>query len=216
MPIDPRIAQCTHIKLSGYRCGSPALTGQRLCYFHARMRRGAKARLDAAIPPLLLLEDAESIQGALMQIIDMLLYDQIELKKARLILHAIEIAARNVKNLDLRHYRDDDDEDYEHFETDMVQELPAEEAPDAVEGDVATAAAGEAAGEGDGEAAKAADSPPDVSPLPEPVLPEPNQRSATAPPVAPPVPGQDVTLCEKKPCAGEPPPAREELLLGNL
>jgi hypothetical protein len=99
MPISASIAQCTHIKLSGYRCGSPALAGQQLCYYHARLRRSTKARLDAAIPPLLLMEDAESIQGALMQITDMLLYDQIQEKKAGLILRAIGLALRNVKNL---------------------------------------------------------------------------------------------------------------------
>jgi len=122
MPIRPDIVQCTHIKLNGYRCGSPALSGRPWCYFHARMRRGAKARLDAAIPSLLLLEDAESIQGALMQIIDMLLLDQIEVKKARLIIHAIEVASRNVRNLHLGQHPWPA-RDYGHFDTNMVHDL---------------------------------------------------------------------------------------------
>jgi hypothetical protein len=121
MPISASIAQCTHIKLSGYRCGSPALAGQQLCYYHARLRRGAKARLDAAIPPLLLLEDAESIQGALMQITDMLLYDQIQEKKAGLILRAIGLALRNVKNLQ----HDAPAGTPSGFDHKMVTELPA-------------------------------------------------------------------------------------------
>ena len=191
MPIEPSIRQCTHIKLNGYRCGSPALMGQRLCYFHARMRRGTKARLDAAIPPLLLLEDAESIQGALMQVIDMLLYDQIELRKARLVLHAIEIASRNVKNLQLQHDRYDDDEDYEHFEEDMVQELSAEDPPDAADG---------------------ADSPEAGSGLPEPVLPSADEYRATARAAPPPAPEQKAASCPKKPAASEPAPTREELM----
>lgn len=96
----PERTQCVHIKLGGRRCGSPALTGRRLCYFHARLRRRAKSKLDGALPQLLLLEDAQSIQGALMQVIDMLMADQIELKKARLIVDAIRIARENVKDVE--------------------------------------------------------------------------------------------------------------------
>ena len=32
------IPQCHFIKPDGVRCGSPALRGKRLCYFHARRR----------------------------------------------------------------------------------------------------------------------------------------------------------------------------------
>ena len=32
------IPQCTHLKPDGRRCGSPALRGKPLCYFHARPR----------------------------------------------------------------------------------------------------------------------------------------------------------------------------------
>ncbi len=31
---------CEHIKDDGIRCGSPALRGRKLCYFHDRERRG--------------------------------------------------------------------------------------------------------------------------------------------------------------------------------
>lgn len=193
MPIQPNIVQCTHIKLKGYRCGSPALTGQRLCYFHARMRRGTKARLDAAIPPLLLLEDAESIQGALMQIIDLLLYDQIELKKARLVLRAIEIASHNVKNLRLqRIHLLDDESPFDKFEGDMVRDLPEEAPPDAAEGDP------------DSEDT-------DASPLPDPVLPSPGEHRVTAG-AAPTHPAaQNAAPCPKKPAASAAPPTREDL-----
>jgi hypothetical protein len=132
MAIQSTIAQCTHIKVSGYRCGSAALKGQQLCFFHARMRRKTKAKVDAAIPQLLLLEDAESVQGALMQIIDLLLYDQIEVKKAGLVLKAIGMASRNVKNLRLEQARS---ESNQHFAREMVDRVmepePAESAPDA-------------------------------------------------------------------------------------
>ena len=45
------------------------------------------------------LDDAESIQDALTQVIDLLLKDQIEAQKGRIILRAIELATRNLKNL---------------------------------------------------------------------------------------------------------------------
>ncbi len=32
------IPQCHFIKADGVRCGSPALRGKRLCYFHARSK----------------------------------------------------------------------------------------------------------------------------------------------------------------------------------
>jgi hypothetical protein len=99
MPIRSNIPQCTHIKLSGYRCRGNALKGQPFCFFHGRTRQIVKTHLDTKIPEVLILEDAESIQGSLMQIIDLLLLSQIEVPRARLIVHAIEIAARNVKNL---------------------------------------------------------------------------------------------------------------------
>jgi len=99
MPIHPNIARCTHIKLGGHRCGSPALTGENTCHFHTRVKNATKARDGSSAPSIMLLEDAESIQGALMQFIDMVLKDQVEVHKARLVLRAIELASRNVKNL---------------------------------------------------------------------------------------------------------------------
>jgi hypothetical protein len=95
--------QCAHIKLNGDQCRTSAMRGRKLCYFHARMRRATQAKMKSALPRLLLLEDETSIQGAIMQVIDMLLADQIECKKARLILDAITIACRNVKSIQPEH-----------------------------------------------------------------------------------------------------------------
>src|SRR5580704_4442580 len=35
----PNPKNCTHIKVTGVRCGSPALRGEQFCYFHQRMLR---------------------------------------------------------------------------------------------------------------------------------------------------------------------------------
>ena len=59
-----RTQRCAHIHLSGRPCGSPALSGRRLCYFHDRARRPQRPNYD-----LPLLEDATSIQFALTQVV---------------------------------------------------------------------------------------------------------------------------------------------------
>jgi hypothetical protein len=99
MPIRETIAQCFHFKLNGQRCGSPAILGERYCHWHKRVAATTKAHVDTAFASVLLLEDADSIQAALIHIVDLLLRDQVPLQKARTILKAIELASRNVKNL---------------------------------------------------------------------------------------------------------------------
>jgi len=36
MPIDAKVPQCQHVRMDGTRCGSPAMRGTPLCYFHTR------------------------------------------------------------------------------------------------------------------------------------------------------------------------------------
>jgi hypothetical protein len=119
--------QCTHIRLNGFRCGSVAMRGLHLCYFHARMRRRAKANVDAAFPQVLLLEDAESIQATLMQLVDMLLADQIEVAKARVIISALTLASRNVKNLSIDDASQVGNND---FDRDRARATPPKEEPE--------------------------------------------------------------------------------------
>jgi hypothetical protein len=89
---------CTHIKVTGVRCGSPSLRGEQFCYFHQRMLRtvrypASRIRLAA------LLEDEESIQVALMETINALLLGTIEIKRAELILRALNTAVRNIRRV---------------------------------------------------------------------------------------------------------------------
>src|SRR3954471_15295019 len=42
---------CTHIKISGVRCGSPSLRGQQ-CYYHQRMHRGVRTPPQSRLHPL--------------------------------------------------------------------------------------------------------------------------------------------------------------------
>ena len=86
---------CTHIKISGVRCGSPSLRGQQFCYYHQRMHRGVRTPPQSRLHPIACLEDKESIQAALAEVINALLRNTIDMKRATLILRALHIAVKN-------------------------------------------------------------------------------------------------------------------------
>jgi hypothetical protein len=95
--------RCQHIKVNGTLCGSPALRRNRFCYFHklhheerivlnadrARRRRN----VTIALP---VLEDANSIQVTLMQIMRLIAAGQIDGKSAGLLLYALQTASANL------------------------------------------------------------------------------------------------------------------------
>ena len=106
-----RPRQCRHIKTNGEFCGSPALRGRTYCYFHlthiGRRLRAARnhARAHATSPenavvPLQLppFEDADAIQIALMQVVDAILHNRIDSKRAGLVLYALQTASSNLNN----------------------------------------------------------------------------------------------------------------------
>ena len=92
---------CTHIKVSGVRCGSPALRGEQFCYFHQRMLRSVRMPAQSRLHPIALIEDANSIQASLMEVINALMRNTIDLKRATLILRALHIAAKNAAHVRL-------------------------------------------------------------------------------------------------------------------
>jgi hypothetical protein len=116
MPNRPR--QCTHIKVTGLRCGSPALRREFFCYFHTRVIKGVQLRVDMQLHSMALLEDAEAIQLSLMHVVDGLIKGTLEPVRARLIIQALRIAARNIKEVrfDQCYYRES--------EQPMVREVP--------------------------------------------------------------------------------------------
>ena len=95
MPDRTIIPLCHHIKDNGVRCGSPALRGKALCYFHLRQRRLRPARY---IP---ILEDKHSIQFAATQIVRAVLEDKVDAERLRLMLYALQVATWNLKACDL-------------------------------------------------------------------------------------------------------------------
>jgi hypothetical protein len=118
MPVQPSVKVCTHIKVTGVRCGSPALRGEQFCYFHQRMIRGVQIPTNARLHPVAILEDEESIQASLMEVINALARNTIDLPRAQLILRALSIAVRNARRSHFDH-----NGDY------MVREVPAYPAP---------------------------------------------------------------------------------------
>jgi hypothetical protein len=101
------ILRCTHIKTNGTQCGSPAVRGRRFCFFHKnwhgeRIRLGGlpAANLNASFT-LPVLEDADSIQVALMQVMRLILARQIDPKMAGLLLYALQTASVNLRHTEL-------------------------------------------------------------------------------------------------------------------
>jgi hypothetical protein len=95
-------SRCQHLKTNGTQCGSPALRRNRFCYFHKRyqeerIRLTKDRRRGAATFFLPVLEDANSIQMSLMQIMRLLLTGQIEHKTASLLLYALQTASANLR-----------------------------------------------------------------------------------------------------------------------
>ena len=104
---------CTHIKVTGVRCGSPALYGEQFCYFHQHAHRGVRKPPQSRLHPIAILEDEESIQASLMEVINALMRNTIDLKRAELILRALHIAVKNARRVKLDIHK-----------TDMVREIP--------------------------------------------------------------------------------------------
>ncbi len=96
------VKTCTHIRVTGVRCGSPALRGEQFCYFHQRMLRTVKGP-DSRVHHAALLEDEESIQASLIEVVNALLRGTIELKRAELVLRALNTAVRNVRRVNFAH-----------------------------------------------------------------------------------------------------------------
>ena len=104
MRIPKDIRRCQHIKVNGVQCGSPALQNQRHCFFHHShrprvVRMGRNLKQTAARITLPVLEDANSIQVAVMQVTRLLLSGQIDHKTAGLTLYALQIASSNLARL---------------------------------------------------------------------------------------------------------------------
>jgi len=110
---------CSHIKVTGVRCGSPALQGEQFCYFHQNAHRTVRRPKQSRLHPVALIEDEESIQYALMEVINALMRNTIDPKRAALILRALHIAVKNAARVK-----------YNIHSREMVTEIPKYAEPD--------------------------------------------------------------------------------------
>ena len=84
--------RCQHIRATGRSCGSPALRGETFCYFHNRANSTKGFSTTIAF-----IEDATSLQCALMKVIDLLRGGHACYKECALLLYALRIASLNLK-----------------------------------------------------------------------------------------------------------------------
>ena len=102
--------RCQHLKINGTQCGSPALRRNRFCFFHKRFQdeqiklTADRAHRGVATFILPVLEDANSIQIALMQVMRLLVSQQIDHKTASLLLYALQTASTNLRMTDFKPY----------------------------------------------------------------------------------------------------------------
>jgi hypothetical protein len=113
MPLNKNIRVCTHIKVNGVPCGSPALRGEVFCYFHQRMIRGVRTPTKSRLHPIALIENEEGIQASLMEVINALVRNTIDFRRAQLILRALHIAVKNSPRVH-----------FDIYKSEMIHEVP--------------------------------------------------------------------------------------------
>jgi hypothetical protein len=85
--------RCTYERISGQTCTQPALRNHVFCRFHEFLE---SPQPDARLIPFV--EDAASLQFALMQVIKSLQLGKIDRPTANSILYALQIAAQNLNH----------------------------------------------------------------------------------------------------------------------
>jgi hypothetical protein len=95
------ILECRHIKLSGGKCGSPALKGKPYCYFHSRMKERANQPPNSLEDVFANLEDRGAIQHALSAVGMAFAARRITGRDAGVFGYILQTASSNAKNADL-------------------------------------------------------------------------------------------------------------------
>src|SRR5580692_6038173 len=101
----PRRYQCRHILPEGRRCEGPCLRGEQFCYFHhssrppvttraLRTRRARSSSFELPLP-----EDRGAIQISLGQVMQRIASNDIDLRRAGLLVYILQTAAANLPRL---------------------------------------------------------------------------------------------------------------------
>jgi hypothetical protein len=87
---------CRHVFTEGHRCGSPALRGKDLCYYHGRSRREAGISGRSGTFPMPRIDDRATIQLALYEVLSRLAGGDIDYKRGSSLLYGLQIASANL------------------------------------------------------------------------------------------------------------------------
>ncbi len=92
--------ECRHIRANGLKCRALAMQETSFCWFHRAARRRASPEPGEmlSLPPL---EDAESIQLALGDVLHRLAAGRIDPRSATTLLYGLQIASSNLRKLRL-------------------------------------------------------------------------------------------------------------------
>ena len=87
--------QCAHIKAGGEQCQLAAMRGQRYCHFHFNVieKLTRPSEQGCTLP---VLENAASVQIAVMKVISMLINKQLDTKTAGIVLYGLQLASANM------------------------------------------------------------------------------------------------------------------------
>jgi len=95
------IRRCQHIKANGTQCASPAMREEKHCYFHMRWRlksmevnMNPNERGTISLPTL---EDANSVQVGLAEMLRLLATNQIDHRTAGLMIYTLQTASVNLR-----------------------------------------------------------------------------------------------------------------------
>jgi hypothetical protein len=102
-PAQPRF-HCRHVFTSGHRCGSPALRQEHFCFYHHNARKPTAERHQAAeqssrrraaftLPSP---EDRSAVQAAIGQVLVRLANNELDARRAGLLLYGLQIASLNL------------------------------------------------------------------------------------------------------------------------
>jgi hypothetical protein len=98
------VPRCQHVKVNGVQCASPALRRKPHCFFHERAHYEHKLSAEDKTTPrnfgFPLLEDANSIQVAIMKTVQMLGSGRLDPKIAGLMLYGLQIASSNLRHVE--------------------------------------------------------------------------------------------------------------------
>ena len=121
---------CRHIFTDGHRCGSPALRGESLCYYHIRTRRQGSSAGRSGTFVLPHADDRTSIQLAIADVLCRLAAGDIDLKRGGMLLYGLQVASTNLGRQSAAQAAaqpqvDDFTEDYHLGDLAPIAEVPA-------------------------------------------------------------------------------------------